>query len=45
MVFTILKVKENKVIERVPAVPRLAGALDEVGLSLNNLVLDQLFFF
>lgn len=37
--------KENKVIERVPAVPRLAGALDEVGLSLNNLVLDQLFFF
>lgn len=32
--------EENKVVESVPSVPRLAGAFDDM-VFLNNLILDQ----
>lgn len=33
--------EENKVVESVPSVPRLAGAFDDMVFFLNNLILDQ----
>lgn len=39
--FPFEKVKEDKVMESVPAVTMLAGSFDHIVLFLNNLILDQ----